>query len=302
MKLLDVNVNAWPGGRALIVVKVSSKHLERRLFSPVINNCLPEPCFSANLTFAACTGPTCATCYNNVCTTTCSNTNYTCVRSINAATDSAIDPIGKVTAPTWCEPKLNGYTCHCAAGSINSTGNTNCLSNDTNAIGISECSSNPCQNGGTCTDYLNSFVCTCPAVWTNPLCDLSTAIWEIMNQFNGLLDLKSIQDVAANPSIIVDAVPFIAAMPTTTMNTDGSNLTDATRPLLSWTHSDLFIWATYEGVPLDVTDTSKDIISNYDYTLGNCFTFNGNTSKIASQNPNLFKARLPGMGQGWVIP
>ncbi|XP_022787588.1 protein jagged-2-like [Stylophora pistillata] len=30
---------------------------------------------------------------------------------------------------------------------------------------INECSSNPCSNGGTCTDQINGYVCTCP-VWT----------------------------------------------------------------------------------------------------------------------------------------
>lgn len=33
-----------------------------------------------------------------------------------------------------------------------------------------ECSSNPCQNGGTCTDLYNSFQCQCPDGWTGTTC------------------------------------------------------------------------------------------------------------------------------------
>ncbi|XP_040824205.1 cubilin [Ochotona curzoniae] len=32
------------------------------------------------------------------------------------------------------------------------------------------CSSNPCQNGGTCLDLHDSFFCICPSQWTGPLC------------------------------------------------------------------------------------------------------------------------------------
>jgi len=57
--------------------------------------------------------------------------------------------------------------------------------------------------------------------------------------------VQSVEDVAANPSLIVDAIPFIAA-------TDPS-LNSTSLPLLSWQMSEIFEWATYEGMPLDVS-------------------------------------------------
>ncbi|MCP3661956.1 MAG: calcium-binding EGF-like domain-containing protein [Gammaproteobacteria bacterium] len=31
--------------------------------------------------------------------------------------------------------------------------------------------SNPCQNGGTCTDGLNSYTCACAAGYTGKICE-----------------------------------------------------------------------------------------------------------------------------------
>ena len=35
-----------------------------------------------------------------------------------------------------------------------------------------ECASNPCRNGGTCFDQVNSFACTCPFPMGGDLCDV----------------------------------------------------------------------------------------------------------------------------------
>jgi hypothetical protein len=35
---------------------------------------------------------------------------------------------------------------------------------------IDECVPNPCQNGGTCTDGVNSYTCSCVAGYTGNIC------------------------------------------------------------------------------------------------------------------------------------
>ena len=68
----------------------------------------------------------------------------------------------------------------------------NCALNEAGmaVIGVDECWSSPCANGGTCVDYLNSFVCVCATGYTNTFCDMTTQIWAILQEFNGLLDLQ----------------------------------------------------------------------------------------------------------------
>ncbi|XP_060950209.1 cubilin [Limanda limanda] len=86
-------------------------------------------------------GPTGCTQTSNIC-----QTNNPCVNGQCVATTSA-----------------PGYICICNSG----WQGANCDQN------INECSSNPCQNGGTCTDGTNGFTCTCTAQWTGPICQTS---------------------------------------------------------------------------------------------------------------------------------
>ena len=37
---------------------------------------------------------------------------------------------------------------------------------------IDECSSNFCQNGGTCSDQVDRFVCTCAAGYSGNVCEI----------------------------------------------------------------------------------------------------------------------------------
>lgn len=41
---------------------------------------------------------------------------------------------------------------------------------------IDECSSNPCTNGGTCVDKIDSFKCHCPPGYADTLCQTGTNI------------------------------------------------------------------------------------------------------------------------------
>jgi hypothetical protein len=36
---------------------------------------------------------------------------------------------------------------------------------------IDECESQPCDNGGTCTDQVNSYLCVCPTGYTGINCE-----------------------------------------------------------------------------------------------------------------------------------
>jgi len=49
--------------------------------------------------------------------------------------------------------------------------NANHKSCDPNYSDIDECSSNPCVNGGTCTDQVNGYTCACTAGWQGADCD-----------------------------------------------------------------------------------------------------------------------------------
>lgn len=40
-------------------------------------------------------------------------------------------------------------------------------------VGINECVSSPCQNGGTCTDLLNGYQCSCASSYTGLNCERS---------------------------------------------------------------------------------------------------------------------------------
>ena len=47
---------------------------------------------------------------------------------------------------------------------------------NSNVLDINECHSNPCQNGGTCTDFINYYSCQCAAGFSGINCGTSKII------------------------------------------------------------------------------------------------------------------------------
>lgn len=48
---------------------------------------------------------------------------------------------------------------------------------------LDECLSNPCQNGGTCHDRDNGYVCYCPLGYSGGHCELDVAVCDSGNKF-----------------------------------------------------------------------------------------------------------------------
>ena len=44
-----------------------------------------------------------------------------------------------------------------------------------------ECGSNPCMNGGNCTDHLNGYACTCAPGYNGTECEIGTIF--LINEF-----------------------------------------------------------------------------------------------------------------------
>ena len=45
------------------------------------------------------------------------------------------------------------------------------------AADINECTPNPCQNGGSCTDMVDGYVCSCAAGYTGTNCEEGQYSW-----------------------------------------------------------------------------------------------------------------------------
>ncbi|XP_067831244.1 delta-like protein C [Heptranchias perlo] len=67
------------------------------------------------------------------------------------------------------------YTCSCKPG----FSGTNC------EIEMNECESNPCKNGGSCTDLENNYTCTCPQGFYGKNCEISAMTCADAPCFNG---------------------------------------------------------------------------------------------------------------------
>ena len=53
-------------------------------------------------------------------------------------------------------------------------------------VDIIECNSNPCTNGGTCTDRVNRYICKCRAGYTGTNCETG--------MYSSSIDVKQYND------------------------------------------------------------------------------------------------------------
>ena len=75
-------------------------------------------------------------------------------------------------------------------------------------LDINECSSSPCQNGGTCTDHVNKYTCSCIAGYTGTNCQTGLSMLDILcfithyipsqRTFSLSMDYKN--DIIVNPA------------------------------------------------------------------------------------------------------
>ena len=48
------------------------------------------------------------------------------------------------------------------------------------SLDIDECKSSPCKNGGTCSDHVNSYTCSCAAGYNGVHCENGTFLHILM--------------------------------------------------------------------------------------------------------------------------
>ena len=60
------------------------------------------------------------------------------------------------------------YKCRCPAGFAGK----NCQ------VNVDDCAANPCQNGGTCFDFVNDYKCYCHAGFMGRNCE-RTKLWSV---------------------------------------------------------------------------------------------------------------------------
>ena len=53
-------------------------------------------------------------------------------------------------------------------------------------LDINECSPNPCENGGNCTDLVNDYNCSCTVGFNGKNCSLSKIIIVLSNLFKSM--------------------------------------------------------------------------------------------------------------------
>ncbi|TNF33867.1 MAG: hypothetical protein EP329_07855 [Deltaproteobacteria bacterium] len=95
---------------------------------------------------------------------------------------------GTCTAPgtCTCDPGYEGPTC---------------------AVDHDDCAPNPCLNGGTCTDGVDSFTCACVGAWTGTTCEISTGPPQKLNLTGGNFDRNQTY-TTPNGTTVVSSAPI----------------------------------------------------------------------------------------------
>ncbi|KAK2139966.1 hypothetical protein LSH36_1535g00000 [Paralvinella palmiformis] len=142
------------------------------------DNCQQNPCENGG------------TCYNDgdlrKCICTPGYEGTTCTEDINDCRGNPCLNGGQ------CKDDLNSFSCQCDAGYTGDTCGTGnckrwhkdvCLINDGSEI--DECSSNPCQHGGTCYDLIASYKCSCTNGYKGNDCETKVDLCENKPCLNG---------------------------------------------------------------------------------------------------------------------
>ena len=65
-----------------------------------------------------------------------------------------------------------------------------------NFVDINECAGDPCLNGGTCTDGVNSYTCSCTAGFTGKECETSKSFYITHSYYKPKVNIVEFREVA----------------------------------------------------------------------------------------------------------
>ncbi|XP_030844921.1 fibropellin-1-like [Strongylocentrotus purpuratus] len=145
-----------------------------------IDDCTPNPCMNGGACTDGVNSYTCACVAGftgNMCETDINDCSPNPCMNGGSCTD------GVNTFTCTCASGFSGDTCTTAdcgsvvcqnSGTCVSSGLCDCVTGFTGTmceININDCSPNPCTNGGSCTDGVDSFICACVAGFTGDMCE-----------------------------------------------------------------------------------------------------------------------------------
>ncbi len=133
-----------------------------------VDACINNPC-DANATCADMAAPAPDTPAGRTCTCdppfTGDGEPGNCADAIDACINNPCDTNAICTDLAAQPDDETGRSCECQDGFEGDGEPGNCTN-------IDDCSPNPCENGGTCTDGVDSFTCVCPAGFEGDTCDI----------------------------------------------------------------------------------------------------------------------------------